>query len=161
MSLTLDVKVILNLWARIIWILYNSTQSHISNSTFGVGTHSQLEKIPHTVPESMYRIGIGLDTLLIPIHVISNCCTDSSGDILTSSRFPTKLRWWLLHVGVSVPTQSWHLLFDPITHLVSDLSRAHQKVGLYGTFVSGLHHLPTQMKNHNGLNEGKTLVGKK
>ncbi len=137
MSLTLDVNVILNLWTRLMCILYDSTQSHTSKCTFGVGAHGQLEKIPHPVPEFMYRIGIGLDTLLIPIRVISYCCTDPSRDILTSSRFPNKLRWWLLHIGVSLPNQSWHLLFDPITHLVSDLSRVRKKVQFYDTFVSG------------------------
>jgi hypothetical protein len=93
MSLTLDVKMILNLRARIMCIVDDSTPSHISERTFGVGTHGQLGKKPHPVLESMYRIGVGLDTLLIPISVISYCCTDSSGDILTYSRYPIELRW--------------------------------------------------------------------
>jgi hypothetical protein len=67
--------------------------SYTSECTFGVGTHGQLGKKPHPVLESTYRIGIGLDTLSIPIRVISYCCTDSSGDILIYSRYPTKLRW--------------------------------------------------------------------
>ncbi len=85
----------------------------------------------------------------------------SSGDILTCSRYPTKLRWWLLHVGVSLPPQSWHLLSGLITRLASDLSWACQKVQLCSTFVSRLHHLPPRMKNQHGLNEEKTFIGKK
>jgi hypothetical protein len=65
----------------------------MSDGTFGVVTHGQLGKRPHHVLESMYRIGIGLDTSLIPIHVISYLYTDSSGGILMYSRYPTKLRW--------------------------------------------------------------------
>jgi hypothetical protein len=76
----------------------------------------------------------------------------------------------ILRVGVSPPPQSWHLLDTTseltssgwhLTHLAFDLGQACQKVRLYGTFVSGLHHLPPQMKNQHRLNEEKTFVGKK
>jgi hypothetical protein len=90
---------ILNLRARIMCIAKDSTQSHTSEHTFRVGTHGQLGKKPHPVIESMYKIGVGLDTPLTPICVVSYRCTDSSGDILTYSRYPTKLRWWLLCIG--------------------------------------------------------------
>jgi hypothetical protein len=43
---------------------------------------------------------------------------------------------------------------------VSDLSWASQNVQMYSTFVSGLRHLPTQMKNQHGLNEEKTFIEK-
>jgi hypothetical protein len=48
-----------------------------------------------------------------------------------------------------------------LTHLASDLGWARQKVRLYGTFLSGLCHLPLQMKNQNGLNEKKAFIGNK
>ena len=47
-----------------------------------------------------------------------------------------------------------------LTRLASDLGRVHQKAPLYGTFVSGLHHSPPQMKNQHGLNEEKPLLKK-
>jgi hypothetical protein len=50
--------------------------------TFGVGIHGQLRKKPHPVLESMYRIGVGLDTSLIPTHAISYQYTDSYGSII-------------------------------------------------------------------------------
>ncbi len=90
MSLRLDVKVIFNLRARIMCSAQDSTQSHIFERTFGVDTHGQLGKIANPVPESTYRIDIGLEISFIPICVTSYCCTDSSRDILTYSRFPTK-----------------------------------------------------------------------
>jgi hypothetical protein len=46
---------------------------------FRVGTHEQLGKRPHPGLGSMYRIGVGLDTSLIPIHAFSYLYTDSSG----------------------------------------------------------------------------------
>ncbi len=82
--------VIFNLWAKIMCIAQDSTQSHISERSFRVDTHGQLRKIPYPVPESTYRIGVGLEISSIPIQVISCGCTYSSGDILTYSRFPTK-----------------------------------------------------------------------
>jgi hypothetical protein len=48
-----------------------------------------------------------------------------------------------------------------LTRLASDLGRARQKVRLYSTFISGLRHLPPQMKNQHGLNEEENLIGKK
>ncbi len=48
-----------------------------------------------------------------------------------------------------------------LTRLASDLGPVCQKVHLYGTFVSGLCHLPPQMKNQHGLNEEKNLYWKK
>ena len=62
----------------------------MSEHTFGVDTHGLLGKIPYPVPESTYRIGVGLEMSLIPICVISYHCTDCSGDILTISRSPTQ-----------------------------------------------------------------------
>ncbi len=38
---------------------------------------------------------------------------------------------------------------------------ARQKVRLCSTFVSGLHHLPPQMKNQHGPNEEKNFTGNK
>ncbi len=67
----------------------------------GFYTHGQLIKKPHPVLESTYRIGIGLDTSLIQILAISYWYTDSSGGILIYSRYPSKLRWWLIHLGMS------------------------------------------------------------
>ncbi len=91
--------------------------------------------------------------------MISYRCTDSSGDISTYSRYPTKLRWWLLRVGVSLAstTSELNLQSGPITGLASDLSWARQNVRLYGTFVSGLCHSPPPMKNQHGRNEEKNL----
>jgi hypothetical protein len=74
----------------------------MSGCIFGVGTHGQLGKRPHPVLGSSYRIGIGLDTSLIPIHAISYLYTDSSRGILIYSRYPTKPRWCLIHVGMSI-----------------------------------------------------------
>jgi hypothetical protein len=74
-------------------IVSDSTRSHMSECTFGVGTHGQLGKKPHPVLESTYRIGVGLDVSLIPIHAISYQYTDSSKGILLYSRYPAKLRW--------------------------------------------------------------------
>jgi hypothetical protein len=54
---------ILNLRARIMCILLDSTQSHISERTFGVGTYGQLSKKPHLVLDSTYKIGVGMNTL--------------------------------------------------------------------------------------------------
>jgi hypothetical protein len=65
----------------------------MSKCTFRVGTHGQLGKKPHPVLESMYRIGVGLDTSLIPTMAISYLYTDSSGGILLYSRYPAELRW--------------------------------------------------------------------
>jgi hypothetical protein len=65
----------------------------ISKLTFGVGTHGQLRKKPHHVLGSTCRIGVGLERSLIPIRVNQYCCTDSSGDIFTCSRFHAGLRW--------------------------------------------------------------------
>ncbi len=59
--------------------------------------------------------------------------------MLWYSRYQPKLRRWLIHVGMPHTPKSWHLQSGPITHLASDLSRACQKLQLYGTFVSGLH----------------------
>jgi hypothetical protein len=64
----------------------------MSEYTFRVGTHGLLGKKPHPVLESMYRIGIGLDTSLIPIHAISYLYIDSSKGIFKYSRYPAKLR---------------------------------------------------------------------
>ena len=59
---------------------------------------------------------------------------------------------------VHLPPQNLTLQSDPITHLASDLSRAHQKNDYtVHTVVSGLHHLPPRMKNQHGLNEEKNL----
>jgi hypothetical protein len=54
----------------------------MSECTFRVGTRGQLGKKPYPVVESTYRIGVGLDTSLIPIHAISYLYTDSSGGYL-------------------------------------------------------------------------------
>ncbi len=69
---------------------------------FRVGAHGQLGKRPQSVLGSTYRIGVGLDTSLTPIHAISYLYTDSSRGILIYSRYPTELRWWLIHVGMSL-----------------------------------------------------------
>ncbi len=74
----------------------------MSVCTFGVDTHGQLGKRPHPVLESMYRIGVGLDTSLIPTAAISYQSTDSYGGIFMCSRYPSELRWWLIHVGMSL-----------------------------------------------------------
>ncbi len=64
-----------------------------------------------------------------------------------------------LHRSITATSEltsaGWHL-----THLASDLGQARQKVRLYSTLVSSLHHLPPQMKNQHGLNEEKTFIGK-
>ncbi len=78
--------------------------------TFRVVTHGQLGKKPYPVLVSTYRIGVGLDTSLIPIHAISYQYTDSSGGISMCSRYPTKLRWWLIHIGMSL----WY-----VAHLIT------------------------------------------
>jgi hypothetical protein len=93
MSLVYGLKVICNLLVRTMCIAYDSTQSHMSECTFGVGTHGQLGKKPYPVLEFTYKIGVGWDTSLIPIHVISYLYTDSSRAILKYSRYPAKLRW--------------------------------------------------------------------
>ncbi len=103
---------IISLRVRIMCILQDSTQSLMFRCIFGVGTHGQLGKRPHPVLGSTYRIGVGLDTSLIPIHAISYLYTDSSGDILKYSRYPTKPRWWLIHVGMPL----WY-----VVHLNTDL----------------------------------------
>jgi hypothetical protein len=64
----------------------------MSECTFGVGTHGQLGKKPYPVLESTYRIVVGLDISLIPIHAISYLYTDSSRGTLMYSRYPTELR---------------------------------------------------------------------
>jgi hypothetical protein len=92
MSLVLGLKVILNLPVRTMCIAYDSTQSHMFKCTFRAGTHGQLGKKPYPILESTYRIGIGLDLSLIPIHAVSNLCTDSSGGIFKYTRYPAKLR---------------------------------------------------------------------
>jgi hypothetical protein len=55
--------------------------------------NEQLGKKSYPVLESTFRIGIGLDTSLIPIHAMSYLYTDSSRGILKYSRYPAKLRW--------------------------------------------------------------------
>ena len=74
----------------------------MSVCTFGVVTHGQLGKRPHPVLESTYRIGVGLDTSLIPTDATSYPSTDSYGGIFMCSRYPSELRWWLIHVGMSL-----------------------------------------------------------
>ncbi len=162
MSLTLDVKVILNLWARIMCVLCRILQDLIHPSAHTELAHMARKKT-HPVPECTYRIGVGLDTFLIPILVNSYHCTDSSGGIITYSRYPTKMRWWLLRVGVSLASATSELTLQSglITHLASDLSWACQKeVQMYGIFVSSLHHSSPQMKDQHGLNEEKTFMEK-
>jgi hypothetical protein len=70
MSLRLDVKVILSLQVSNMSIAQDSTRSHISERSFGVGTYGQLRKKPHHVLDSTYRIGVGLERSLITIRVI-------------------------------------------------------------------------------------------
>jgi hypothetical protein len=65
----------------------------MSKCTFRVGTHGQLGKKPYPELETMYRIDVGLDTSLIPIHAMSYLYTDSSRGFLIYSRYPVKLRW--------------------------------------------------------------------
>jgi hypothetical protein len=78
-SLRSDVKVIFSLRARSMCIAWDSAQFHVSERTFGVGTHGQLRKKPHHVLDSTYRTGVGLEQSFIPIRVDYYCCTDSSG----------------------------------------------------------------------------------
>ncbi len=73
-------------------------------------------KKPHHVLDSMYRIGVGSEISLFLICMIQYHCTDSSGNIFACTRLHAGLRWWLLHVGVSQPPQSWHLL-DATSHV--------------------------------------------
>ncbi len=138
MSLRLDMKVIFSLWGRTMCIAKVSTQFHISKRTFGVGTHGQLRKKPHHVLDSMYRIGVGLDTLfdsnlcdliLLPWLLWQYLCLfkiSCRAEVVTSPRRSVTTTSELTSAGC-------HL-----THLASDLVRACQKVRLYGTFISGL-----------------------
>jgi hypothetical protein len=104
----------------------------MSKCTFRVGTHGQLGKKPYPVLESTYRIGIGLDTSLIPIHAISYLYTDSSRGILMCSRYPTKLRWGLIHVGMSL----WYVA-RPTTNLdLVSIFKIHRS----GSTVSRILH---------------------
>jgi hypothetical protein len=61
MSLGLGVKVIFSLQARNMDIAWDSTQYHVSEHIFGVGTHVQLRTKPHTIREFTYRATVELD----------------------------------------------------------------------------------------------------
>jgi hypothetical protein len=104
----------------------------------------------------MYKIGIGLDTLLN-----SNLCDLISLQYL----YLFKISYWA--EVVTSPrrsiTATSELTSDGcnFTRLASDHGWACQKVRLYSTFGSGLRHLPPRMKNQHGLNEEKTFIGKK
>ncbi len=126
----------------------------MSGCIFGVGTLGQLGKKPHPVLESTYRIGVGLDTSLIPIHAISCLYTDSFGGILMYSRYPTKLRWWLIHIGMSL----WHVAclntyLDLVSYLQDTKIRFNCKSNLtsaIGNF-SESQHLASYVSRHNAM----------
>ncbi len=126
----------------------------MSGCIFRVGTHRQLGKKPYPVLESTYRIGVELDTSLIPIHAISYLYTDSSRGILMYSRYPTELRWWLIHVGMSL----WHVArlntyLDLVSHLQDTKIRFNCESNLtsaIGNF-SKLRHLASYVSRHNAM----------
>jgi hypothetical protein len=99
----------------------------------------------------------GLDTLLNSIPC----------DLILLHRFP----WWYLYLfkisywaevvtslhRSDTATSELTSTGCHLTHLASDLGWVRQKVHLYGTFLSGIRHLPPRMKNQHGLNEEKNL----
>ncbi len=121
---------------------------------FGVRTHGQLGKRPHPVLGSTYRIGIGLDKSLISFHAISYLYTDSSGGILIYSRYPTKPRWWLIHVGMSL----WYVVhlntyLNLVSYLIDTKIRFNCKSNLtsaIGNF-SKSRHLASYISRHNAM----------
>jgi hypothetical protein len=121
---------------------------------FEVGTHGQLGKRLHPVLGSTYRIGIGLDTSLIPIHAISYLYTDSSGGILIYSRYPTKPRWRLIHVEMSL----WYVMhlntyLDLGSYLKDTKIRFNCKSNLTSAIgnSSKLGHLASYVSRHNAM----------
>ncbi len=119
---------------------------------FGVGTHGQLGKRPHPVLGSTYRIDAGLDTSLIPIHAISYLYTDSSRGILICSRYPTKPRWWLIHVEMSL----WYVVhlttyLDLVSYLQDTKIRFNCKSNLTSAIgnISKSEHLASYVSCHN------------
>ncbi len=121
---------------------------------FRVGTHGQLGKRPHPVLGSTYRIGVGLDTSLIPTHVISYLYTDSSGSILIYSRYPTKPRWWLIHVEMSL----WYVVclntyLDLVSYLKDTKIQFNCKSNLTSAIgdFSKLQLLASYVSRHNAM----------
>ncbi len=128
----------------------------MSRCIFGVGMHRQLGKRPHPVLGSTYRVRVGLDTCLIPIPAISYLYTDSSRGILIYSRYPTKPRWWLIHVGMSL----WYVMhlnryLDCVSYLKDTKIRFNCKLNLtsaIGNFsFSKLRHLASYVSRHNAM----------
>ncbi len=126
----------------------------MSECTFGVGTHCQLGKKPYPVLESMYRIDVGMDTSLIPIHTISYLYTDSSRGILMHSRYPAKLRWWLIHVGMSL----WYVVhLNTYLDLISYLQDTKIRYNCMSNLTSAIsnfskrQHLASYVSRHNAM----------
>ncbi len=119
----------------------------MSGCIFGVGTHGQMGKRPHPKLGSTYRIGVGLDTSL-------NLYTDSSGGILIYSRYPTKPKWWLIHVGMSL----WYVVhLNTYLDLVSYLKdtkiwfNCKSKLTSAISNISKLQHLASYVSRHNAM----------
>ncbi len=126
----------------------------MSGCIFGVGTHGQLGKRPSPVLGSTYRSGVGLDTSLIPIHAISYLYTDSSGGILIYSRYPTKPRWWLIHIGMSL----WYMAcLNTYLDLVSYLKDTKIWFNCKSNLTSAIgnfsksQHLVSYVSRHNAM----------
>ncbi len=86
----------------------------------------------------MYRIGVGWESSLIPIHVILYHCTDSYPAISFLFKISCQwLRWWHL---VSPPPQGWHLQ-DVTSHILRLTLAGRAKSTFVGYFSKRLTSL--------------------
>ncbi len=88
----------------------------------------------------------------------------------TSSTY-VGMQWWcgddVVDLPSHIPMRIWFNTSDLaqwsglVTRIASDLGWARQKYPCTVQSIIGLRHLPPRMKNQHGLNEEKTLIGKK